>query len=507
MPQLGFRFRSDSNRASIGLESVSGLTGQNWIPTVRGVPKGLKALALLAVSTRLVALRKQPKFKLVELGTLSSAYALYSATSDAFTEAGKTGRRWGDLVFGSVEAFDDVILAEKRGRYTEASFVTIPDQSGPTVDLQFYLDGVPVCECTESLELIRRSLYGRGDRPPLERLRLAVLGSAKLAYIQDSFQGFKAHLKELAVPFDVHAEHFANPVESPTTPEGALIWKEYVKSLLDDFWGEQPDYWIAAGSQAARALRLYYDDNFGVPDKCPPVIFMGVTYPVAMHLVDCLHSRREPRQVCGVAYGADGLRSIVAMIHHVIRPKCEIRFIYFEEYPQDVEAAAQLEKTQLAASGSLKIVKATRSDLVKLLKDEDPVYVSWFTFEAIFEERTPESRPILELIKRRKVVATTKLNCRRGLAFAACCADDDKIGRSAAELLYLHATHQIHLGHRDVVIPEIKYWLNEQQAQECGIGELDDDLRKYAEKFGEDGDDSLRTDENEQVAHEDFGRR
>lgn len=234
------------------------------------------------------------------------------------------------------------------------------------------------------------------------------------------------------------------------------------------------------------ALVDYYKENVGVSGRCPPIIFMGVTYPVGMGLVDCLRSRCEPREICGVAYGADGLRAIVSMIYHKILPERKIRFIYFNDYPQDVEAAQQLERTRLYKEGQVEVVLAKWDSIEPLIEDKDLVYVSWFTFESIFEETSERADKIRTKLKDKIVVATTRLNCMNRNAVAACCADDVEVGEEAAALLISHLNGKVkHLGERDVVLPPIKYWLNMDKAKRLGISFTESQIKDAAEVYGE----------------------
>lgn len=218
------------------------------------------------------------------------------------------------------------------------------------------------------------------------------------------------------------------------------------------------------------AFRRHYGAQFGMVPDSPKVVFLGVTYPITSHLIDSLFSRYEPREVSGIAYGADGLRSIAGLIHNWLAPCNHLKYVYFPEYAQDTDAAEQLKRTRLFGEQILSIQQSSPAALAQDLQDPDTVYFSWYTFESIFESHEPTLDELSGKLKERSVVATTRHNCEHRCAFAAVSADDLEIGRQGAEIIHDRHTGRIeHLGRHDIVIPRIRYWLNRTVMAQQGI--------------------------------------
>jgi hypothetical protein len=227
---------------------------------------------------------------------------------------------------------------------------------------------------------------------------------------------------------------------------------------------------VTIGTQATVALRAHYGVDFGLPGKSPPIVFLGVTYPVASHIVDSLYSRFEDREVAGVAYGADGLRSIAALAANWILPDTTLKFVYFDHHPQDREAAQQLKKTRLYAEKRLLIEEVTPETFAQAVEDNAKAYFSWYTIETIFESRDPVLRAIATILRDRNVIATTRSNCSCGFAFSAAAADDRSIGATGAEIIHGWRSGMIpRLGHHPIAIPRIGYWINQRVADRLNV--------------------------------------
>lgn len=428
---------------------------------------GVNALLELALRTRIAFAEDHsgPAPELTGNGN-SGAAALYKACNEPYRII------WPAQIFGTHARFTTCLNKSSRGprenRLYRAAFDADVLPAG-AIDVR--LDGRPVGHDAAALRRIARGLFGLPEAAQRQRLRLAILRSGELAYTREIARGLTERLRELNYVLDPgRVVDWPGP-ELPPYANGALApeWQLAIDTLFER--GQHGfDFLVAVGTQAAAALREKYGDDFGLPGRCPPVVFLGVTYPIAAQLIDSLFSRREPREVCGVAYGADGLRSIAALIHNWLLPGPPLKYVYFADHPQDLEAAEQLRRTRLFARGGLHVCEATPETLAAAVADPDAVYFSWYTFETIFEARTAHYRELAQLLRARRVVATTRLNCEHGLTFAAVAADDAAIGRHGADLIHGRLDGDVpHLGRRDVIIPQIGYWVNARVAAEKGV--------------------------------------
>lgn len=482
--KLTLTFKSVPPSGNVVLDSTrfTNTAGAETTFRVRRSSKGLAALAELCVVTRIAAVNGPADAGGALTGPKkSSACDLHTAVynGDKIT--------WPRDIFGTHDTFKSVIEARTKDEKTsfEVGFRREPGgASAPALEL--VLDGTPVGGDLAALTRLATALglNVKAPGPATGALRLRILRSANLAYANDIVRGLLARLKERGYttvpeqPVDVHG-----PDVPPLTATGLDDgWRIAINDLLGRNSTTPTDYVVAVGTQAAQALRAHYGAALGTPE-CPTVLFLGVTYPVAEGLVDSLFSRREPRRIGGVAYGADGLRSIAATIHNWLLPGCRIRFVYFDQHAQDAEAAEQLKQTRLYKVGALEVCSVTPETFAAALDDPEVVYLSWFTFEAIFESKRKEHEGCRALLRQRRVIATTRVNCEHGLTFASVAADDRAIGRLGAELVHKLVTSEIaDLGRHDVVIPEIGYWINERVAAQMGIRFPDAVLAEAREK-------------------------
>lgn len=113
------------------------------------------------------------------------------------------------------------------------------------------------------------------------------------------------------------------------------------------------------------------------------------------------------------------------------------------------------------------------------LANSDRIFFSWYTFEKMFEDGKSS-----EILKGRKVIATTKQNVQRdGFAAMGVSVDDDEIGREDATLLIDSVKSPSDLGRTDIKIPPIIYWVNCQNAERLGITIPPEVLKGASEQF------------------------
>jgi hypothetical protein len=447
--------------------SASYTTGPIRLTDLRDLPRpsgSLEAFALLCVMSRLAFRQSEHHVACsMEGGRDSPAFSLYRANDE-----GKQ-IRWPARIFGDHRTFQACLEREsEEDKYR----VQLDERFIPYRDIHIWLNDRNISDSIESLAQVEGNLSG-ARRTFSSGLRLSILRSGDLQYTREIRDALLTQLR--AIGYELAQDlpdYFGPPVSPFVKPDcpGDLI--PQLRATLDDLtrYGQHSDIIVTIGSQATMALRSHYGARFGVPGEAPAVVFLGVTYPVSLHVIDSLYSRFEDREVAGVAYGADGLRSIAAIIRNWIMPQHLLKFIYFKEHPQDREAAAQLARTRLFHEQRLLIREATPETFQAALEEDDSVLFSWYTIEAILESTDPSDRVLASLLEKKKVVATTRQHCRRGRTFAAVSGDDRSIGATGAELIHGWKIGTIpRLGHHPIAIPRVGYWINREVANRLGI--------------------------------------
>jgi hypothetical protein len=463
---LGLAFSTDG--PEIQLIAAAYRTGTLSLPDLHDIGRrsgGLDTFALLCVQSRKAAQGSEAAEPVkVRGGENSPASRLYRTFDE------KDAIKWPENIFGTHRQYQHCVM---RGRPDGVYEVYLKPLYIPPDSIEVWLDEERVSESVEVLARIEQAIRGPGPTPASRDLRLSIFSSGDLDFTKDIRDALTNELKGMGYVLDRNSVNLAGPIEPPFRRRGRSgpltpRWRGAVEQLVKR--GEGADLIVTVGTQATLALKSHYGENFGMPGKSPPVVFLGVTYPVASHVVDSLYSRYEKREVAGVAYGADGLRSIAALVLNWVLPGRPLKFVYFDEFPQDREAAAQLKKTRLYAEGDLLVESVTPGTFRRALKDEETTYFSWYTFETIFESHEPRLVGLAELLRSRRVVATTRNNCYCGYAFAAVSADDRSIGSTGAELIHRWRAGLIpRLGHHPIAIPRVGYWVNEEVARHRGV--------------------------------------
>jgi hypothetical protein len=291
-------------------------------------------------------------------------------------------------------------------------------------------------------------------------LRVGVLRSADLAYTNDIRNGFWERLRDLIAPHNMTLEIVDRSGPTRILPEAEAnhVWEDKARMFglvhkLTPF-----DYLVGVGTQACLAFRNVLGTDFLGHQL--PFIFLGVTHPVESGLVSSMSNRVDRAQICGIGYG-DGYRDIVSHVR-LLFPDRAIKYVYQQGVPQDLEVARSLQSAP--AFKDIEVIELKNVPTLRDLADERSVYLSWYCFERMFE-----SCAHAETLLQRIVVATTRGNCRDGLAVAAVAADDREIGSLGAEMLCDHLFNQVDMGTLPVVIPRIYTWINSVQAKLRGI--------------------------------------
>ncbi|MCX7590086.1 MAG: hypothetical protein N2255_00505 [Kiritimatiellae bacterium] len=441
-----------------------------------GWSKGIGAFLLLTLQTKLGFLEQPQKTYILEGQSNSAAHILYRSLDELGHLA------WPRVIFGNNSNYQDCLKrSSQQGRLGKTYSVCLDPTQIPSENLRIWLDEDEISNNREAISKLITAILNPNHHHRQEHLRLGILRSGDLAYTRDIETGLRHRLSELNYDHTSIVSH-AGPQVSPMTDSGRIQW-EIAFQQLHERSNSNLDYVVAIGTQAIQAIRLSYGDKLGKPPN-PRVIFLGVTYPVASHIVDSLYSRYETREVCGVAYGADGLRSIASLVHNWLVPKCQMKFIYSNEYSQDRDAADQLRRTRLFAQNHLLIQEITPESVTNAVADPNIIYFSWYTIESILESNDITMYNISQLLRDRKVVATTRSNCAHGLTFAAVGADDVEIGKQGAELLHGQLNGSIpHLGRQNILIPRIRYWINQVVADRQNISFTPEVLSEAKEVF------------------------
>jgi ABC-type uncharacterized transport system substrate-binding protein len=308
--------------------------------------------------------------------------------------------------------------------------------------------------------------------PPGQSVRVTVLLSGDLAYTRQISGGLAEGLDEsgkaAGIRFEVDARR------GPKGPPEDAVWDDLIRAVRGAARRGPLNYNVAVGTQAAIALLRHK------PEDPSPLIFLGVTHPVEVGLVGSFTGRSDSRPIAGVAYGP-GVREIAARVVRLFPDRRQV-FAYRADIPQDRYAADSLRDTPMfrAPAKTLWLKEIPANPTAGDLNDPHAVYFSWYTFEMLFEEARGQ-----ELLRGVTAVATTKKNVADGLAVAGASADDWEIGRSGAEMIVRHASEPdaVRLGHLDVQVPAIRYWINRRVAAERGITFPDEVMSGAAEIF------------------------
>ena len=308
--------------------------------------------------------------------------------------------------------------------------------------------------------LADRSAPGGSDLPKI--IHIATLRSGDLSYTREIWFGLRAKLAELSreAGFRFEYEDVTGPIDPFTEPQARDEWGQKCRAIERANGGKEYDYYVSIGTQASLALSAHFGPSFGKI----PVLFLGVTDPVASGLVMGLGHRCEAVQITGVAYGP-GIGGIASQVHNLF-PNRKLIFVYRSGFPQDESAAHILGTSPLVQKGVLQIVRTKEWPTLDDLADSDAVYFSWYTFEAMFEDPA-----LMDILRQRFVIATTRGNVKKtGMAVAGVAADDEQIGRMGAEMIVRHLQDDsINWGSVSIAIPEIHYWINLSTANERSI--------------------------------------
>jgi hypothetical protein len=296
-------------------------------------------------------------------------------------------------------------------------------------------------------------------------LRIGVLLSAALSQPLDIEKSLRSSLTVAEAEFGRMIDVFPKPGQVASLKR---LRQEGVRAPFDCY--------ITVGSSAAAALKTDLGEQYG--EK--PVIFLGVTYPKNLLIVDSLQGRTDRRQVAGVAYGS-GVEDIAYQIDRFFLRKPQY-FLYKSSIRVDKDAARQLEKSELHTLERLQMIR--RPGLPALLRDmpedyEQAVCWGWYSLGLMYEDRDCRKR-----LENRYVVATTRANVERGYAAMGISADDREIGSTGAQLIIDHFQKQIDLGRLDIVIPKVYPWVNREVAAKFGIVVPQQLIEEAKERYG-----------------------
>jgi ABC-type uncharacterized transport system substrate-binding protein len=305
-------------------------------------------------------------------------------------------------------------------------------------------------------------------------LRVAVLRSGNLAYTRDITFGLTEQLEANQPRLGRRVQVIDEA--GPSARIAADGRKEAWSAALQWLDGQNADYYVGVGTQAATAI----SEHLGPKFVRPYFIFLGVSYPVDAGLVTSTKDRKDERNIAGVSYGR-GVEEIAGRIHQMF-PDRKLVFIYRRDIPQDASAASRLkENALLKRLNILSVVETINDPTLADMPDSQAVYFSWYTLERMIEDGSASS-----LLKDRLIVCTTRPNVEApNLTVAGVAPDDRQIGCLGAKILIDHALGKTQLGSVDVESPSFSYWINSETAKFHGVTFPPYVLQSAVEVFGD----------------------
>jgi hypothetical protein len=324
-------------------------------------------------------------------------------------------------------------------------------------------------ELTERAEKSKSS-SGRPSAKRGREIHVAILRGADLSYISDIADAFKDRLKELLGDSPEYLDRGVCNALRPWS-EYSIGLSRHAQNIVD---APLCDYYVAVGTQACGALRdALGKDRFG---RTARFLFLGVTSPIKMGLVEGLQHRDDDLQVAGVGYN-DG--EVDAMVQRMfkkfltddffrlnpkIRSAPRLTFTYRRDLQQDVHHAGSLRGTEFCQTNELEIRELadipTENDL-----EGDRIHFGGFTFEVMFQE----DRQTRELLSNRAVIATTRANVENGWAAMGVSVDDREIGWMGAEMLARNIEEREPLGRMPIPCPALRHWVHRGAAHRLGL--------------------------------------
>ncbi len=460
---------------------------------------GSAAIALLAIQARLAAVGGGGRPVRLELvgGNGTPASSLHASLE-------KLPQDWHEDWFGADGKGQHLIglcfpKAEPDGR----TLVWLNEALLPVEKVRIHWDDGDVSDNAERLRELASRIFERhwdgssnaveaSPRPeaasrsrPRRALRIAILRGGDLGYVADIADGFKFRLGEHP-GWDVEYLDRSGPNVLLPWPEYAADLGRLARTILD---ADPFDCHVAIGTQACRTLHEALGPlRFGQPT---PFLFLGATSPLRMGLVEGLQHRDDERLVAGVGYNDGEVDGIVQrMVRRLLteeffernpglRREPKLTFTYSANFEQDRHQAASLRSTEAHRAGLIEVRE--RSDLPGPEDlEEDRLHFGWFTFEVMFQEDSSTR----DLLRSRKVVATTRANVRNGWAAIGVSVDDREIGRMGADLLVRHLDDGEPLGRMPVQSPPVRHWIHRGAAARLGLVLPDSLLDSASEVFG-----------------------
>ena len=286
---------------------------------------------------------------------------------------------------------------------------------------------------------------------------IAYIQKGDLSYMRDMFQGFESQIRQLLPQVDVQVFQLDSKLP---------------QSVLDRHQRNAFDFFVTAGTQATSEMKTALGRKFGEV----PFIFLGVSFPLEMHLVKDLRNRKEERQVCGVQYGP-GPESLVKELCHLLPKEKKFIFVYDDKALQDVIFAEHLRRCPEFKNNRVLIVKSEAKLSLDDLRDPDVIYFGWYELEDLFDEAG-----VNKDLAKRKVVTSTSKNVKDDLSFLSIAPNDKDIGVFGANIVSEHFLNGVALETREVTIPRNLYWINTSVASAKSII-FSPDAKSLAEKI------------------------
>jgi ABC-type uncharacterized transport system substrate-binding protein len=309
-------------------------------------------------------------------------------------------------------------------------------------------------------------------------INIAVLLSGVMAFTLDIWQGFRAEIDRTLAESGVRAEFFTSfGLTDPLNDSTKARWSSITARLLEESGPRGFDYHVAIGTQAALAMRKFLDDDLG---RRVPFLFLGVTDPVTTGLIDSTIGRNNPRDVAGINY-IDGFGPIVDAAREFF-PGRKLVFLYQKDVPQDRSAARIIQEMKENEHRSRvdQILATDAWPSLDDMPDPEAVYLSWNTFDTMFEDLTQA-----DCFRERIIFGTTRGNVRKfKAAVAGASVQDEKIGIDGARLLLARWNQGNPWSGQNVCATGFQCWINCDTALERKIA-IHEKAFSKAEAFGD----------------------
>ncbi|HXU29180.1 MAG TPA: ABC transporter substrate binding protein [Thermoanaerobaculia bacterium] len=266
-------------------------------------------------------------------------------------------------------------------------------------------------------------------------------------------------LKDL--PYDVKYE----TATSNTEPGGDDKNEAVFSALLANYPPGKPDFIVTIGTQASEYAYRNYRNR--------PLVFVGVTDPIASGLVKNLEPDSSRGPIAGVVYDPPMMAYMQLLAESF--PGKTIAYVYNKDYQQDLYFKQSMLSFLSAYSLPIKIVPIEVARPVINEEDARRADVFWGRFYfskyfALFSSRL-----------RKPLAGSDLLNLHKDAVITAC-TDPKELGRLVAEKIIFQNLKGTALSDIPIIVPQkVLVGVNLNAARRCGIS-LPEKIVAFADK-------------------------